>query len=205
MADDDKAGTRYFEELWQKDVWSFETSEYEQARFSHELKLLEGRRYGRALELGCGAGAFTRLYAPLCDRVLATDIAEAAAERGRGLGLPNVEFRAANAIDHDTWVAEGPWDLVVFNDTICYLGWRYSFFDVAWFARHMVDAVAPGGRLLMANTMNEEGDYLLLPFLTYSYRDLFKNVGFRLEKEELFRGMRNGVEFKVLETLFARD
>lgn len=201
---EDKAGTEFFEGLWQKDVWQFETSDYEQARFAHEIKLLEGRRYKKALELGCGAGAFTQMYAKLCDRVLATDIAQAAIDRAQPLNLPNVEFRAANAMDHATWVKEGPWDLIVFNDTICYLGWRYSFFDVAWFARQLFEAAAPGARLLMANTMNEEGDYLLLPFLTYSYRDLLKNVGFRLEKEDMFRGQRNGVEFKVVETLFSK-
>lgn len=202
---EDKPGTEFFEDLWKKDVWTFETSAYEQARFAHEIAMVKGRRYGRALELGCGAGAFTALYAPLCDSVLATDIAQAAIDRARALALPNVEFRAANAMNHEAWVTEGPWDLIVFNDTICYLGWRYSFFDVAWFARQMRDALARDGRLLMANTMNPEGgDYLLLPFVTLTYRDLFTNVGFRLEKEDRFTGARNGVEFQVVETLFSR-
>jgi SAM-dependent methyltransferase len=201
---EDKPATEFFEDLWKKDVWTFESSEYEQARFAHEIKLLEGRRYGRALELGCGAGAFTRLYAPLCDVVVATDIAQAAIDKAKPLNLPNVEFRAANAMDHETWVKEGPWDLIVFNDTICYLGWRYSFFDVAWFARQMREALAKNGRLLMANTMNDEGgDYLLLPFVTLTYRDLFKNVGFKLEKEDRFAGKRNGVVFTVVETLYS--
>ena len=203
---DDKPATEFFEELWKKDVWTFESSEYEQARFAHEIKLLEGRRYGRALELGCGAGAFTRLYAPLCDAVVATDIAQAAIDKAKTLNLPNVEFRTANAIDHETWVKEGPWDLIVFNDTICYLGWRYSFFEVAWFAREMREALAKSGRLLMANTMNDEGgDYLLLPFITLTYRELFKNVGFKLEKEDRFAGKRNGVVFTVVETLFSHE
>lgn len=202
---EDQPGTEFFEDLWKKDVWTFETSAYEQARFAHEIAMVKGRRYGRALELGCGAGAFTALYAPLCDSVLATDIAQAAIDRARALALPNVEFRAANAMNHEAWVTEGPWDLIVFNDTICYLGWRYSFFDVAWFARQMRDALARDGRLLMANTMNPEGgDYLLLPFVTLTYRDLFTNVGFRLEKEDRFTGARNGVEFQVVETLFSR-
>jgi len=201
---EDKPATEFFEELWKKDVWTFETSAYEQARFKHEIKLLEGRRYGRALELGCGAGAFTALYAPLCDHVVATDIAQGAIDRAKTLALPNVEFRAANAMDHETWVKEGPWDLIVFNDTICYLGWRYTFFEIAWFARQMKDALAKTGRLLMANTMNPEGgDYLLLPFVTLSYRDVFKNVGFTLEKEDRFAGERNGVTFTVVETLFS--
>src|SRR5512145_3339352 len=111
---EDKPGTEFFEDLWKKDVWTFETSAYEQARFAHEIAMVKGRRYGRALELGCGAGAFTALYAPLCDSVLATDIAQAAIDRARALALPNVEFRAANAMNHEAWVTEGPWDLIVF-------------------------------------------------------------------------------------------
>jgi predicted TPR repeat methyltransferase len=165
--------------------------------------MLDGRRYGRAIELGCGAGAFTRLVAPRVERMVASDVAPAAIERARSLGLPNVEFRVENAMDRQ-WHAEGPWDLFVFNDTICYLGWRYSFFDVAWFAHEVYEATAPGGRYLMANTMNEQGDYLLLPFVVRTYRDLFLNVGFRLENEDTFTGTRNGVEFKVLESLFAK-
>jgi SAM-dependent methyltransferase len=201
---EDKPATAFFEDLWKKDVWTFETSAYEQERFRHEIKLLEGRRYGRALELGCGAGAFTALYAPLCDHVVATDIAQSAIDRAKTLALPNVEFRVANAMDHETWVQEGPWDLIVFNDTICYLGWRYTFFEIAWFARQMKEALAKTGRLLMANTMNEEGgDYLLLPFVTLSYRDVFRNVGFKLETESRFAGERNGVAFTVVETLFS--
>jgi hypothetical protein len=68
----------------------------------------------------------------------------------------------------------------------------------------MKDALSKSGRLLMANTMNDEGgDYLLLPFLTLTYRDLFKNVGFTLEKEDRFTGEREGVTFTVVETLFS--
>jgi predicted TPR repeat methyltransferase len=203
---EDKPGTEFFEDLWRKDVWSFETDPFEQARFTHELKLVQDRHYGRALELGCGAGAFTRLFAPLCDRVLAIDLAPAAIERARALGLPDVEFRTGNAMEHEAWATDGPWDLIVINDTIYYLGWRYSFFEVAWFAHQMKAALAPGGRLLMANSTGDEGgDYLMLPFVTFTYRDLLRNVGLRLEREDRFVGTRNGVAFTVIETLFSRD
>jgi len=194
----------FFEGLWQKgDFWNFESSDYERARFAHEIRLLAGRRYGRALELGCGAGAFTSLVAKLADRVVASDVAPAAIERAKQAGLANVEFRVENAMDRK-WRDEGPWDLIVFNDTMCYLGWRYTFFDVAWFAHELYEATAPDGHVFMANTMNEEGDYLLLPFVVRTYRDLLLNVGFRIAKEDTFRGTRDGVEFTVLETLYGK-
>src|SRR5437867_2187945 len=120
-------------ELWQRgDFWNFENSEYERARCAQLLTILAGRRYTRALEIGCGAGYFTRLLAGIADQIVAFDIAPAAIARARTLGadLRQVEFRVANAMDYE-WRVNGPWDLVVCSDTICYLGWVYTFFDVA--------------------------------------------------------------------------
>jgi predicted TPR repeat methyltransferase len=168
--------------------------------------MLADRHYGRVLEIGCGAGYFTRLLARLADRIVAFDIAPSAIERAKGLDgidLPTVDFRVANVMDY-TWQADSPWDLVVFNDTICYLGWLYPFFDVAWLAAQLFAATQSGGRLLLANTMDEVGDKLLLPYITRTYRDLFLNVGYRLEAEDIFRGTKNSVDYEILITLFAK-
>jgi hypothetical protein len=102
------------------------------------------------------------------------------------------------------WRNDGPWDLVVCSDTICYLGWLYTFFDVAWFAAEIFAATRSGGRLLLANTMDEVEDKLLLPYLIHTYRDLFLNVGYKLETEEIFRGTKNGVDFEILISLFVK-
>jgi SAM-dependent methyltransferase len=192
--------------LWQQgDFWDFERSEFEKARCARLIAMLAGRRYGRVLEIGCGAGYFTRLLAPLADQIVAFDIAPTAIARARTLGedLQKVDFRVANVMDY-SWQAEGPWDLVIFNDTICYLGWLYPFFDVAWLAAQLFAATQPGGRLLMANTMDEVGDKLLLPYITRTYRDLFRNVGYQLEAEDVFRGTKNTVDYDILISLFAR-
>ncbi len=196
----------FCDDLWQRgDFWDFEGSEYERARCARLLTILDRRRYARALEIGCGAGYFTRLLAGIADQIVAFDIAPAAIARARTLGadLRHVEFRVANAMDYE-WRADGPWDLVVCSDTICYLGWLYAFFDVAWFAAELFAATRNGGRLLLANTMDEVEDKLLLPYLIRTYRDLFLNVGFRLETEEIFRGTKNGVEFEILISLFVK-
>jgi SAM-dependent methyltransferase len=193
-------------DLWrQGDFWNFEHSEYERARCACLFTLLAGRRYARVLEIGCGAGYFTRLLAGIADQVVAFDIAPAAIARARTLGadLQTVEFRVANAMDYG-WRNDGPWDLVVCSDTICYLGWLYTFFDVAWFAAELFAATRSGGRLLLANTMDEVSDKLLLPYITRTYRDLFLNVGYRLEAEEIFRGTKNGVDFEILISLLAK-
>jgi hypothetical protein len=44
----------------------------------------------------------------------------------------------------------------------------------------------------------------LLPWLIRTYRDLFRNVGYQLEAEEIFQGTKNGVDFEVLISLFAK-
>jgi SAM-dependent methyltransferase len=195
----------FFEDLWQEgDFWEFESSDYEQARLAQLFKMIDGRRYGRALELGCGAGHFTRLLAGIADHIVALDIAPTAIARARALelGPGAVDFRVANIMEYKPG-ADGPWDLLVMTETICYLGWLYPFFDVAWFAAELFAATRHGGWLLLANTVGEEA--LLLPWVIRTYHDLFRNVGYRIEAEEVFEGTKKGVNFEVLMSLFIKE
>jgi SAM-dependent methyltransferase len=194
MADPDPISQemqQHYESLWQAgDPWAHECSRDQKldlARLAAQRKLLAGRRYGRVLEVGCGNGTFTRELAGIADRVLALDIAASAVERTReataGAGPGTIEFRVANILEYDL-EAEGPWDLVVFAETIYCLGWLYPMFRVAWFATRLFNATAVGGRLLLANTFGEgKGMSLLVPHLVRTYHDLFRNVGYRLETE----------------------
>ena len=54
----------------------------------------------------------------------------------------------------------------------------------------------------MANTYGGVEDYLLRPWLIRTYRDLFLNVGYRLEDEEVFCGTKDGADLKVPISLF---
>jgi SAM-dependent methyltransferase len=202
----DEKAQQFFEHLWTGgDYWHFESSEYEHTRCQQLLRMIEGRRYGRGLEIGCGAGYLTRVIAPLADRIVALDISQAAIDRARALNLAPaaVDFRVANIMNYNLH-GDAPWDLIVFSDTICYLGWLYSFFDVAWLATHIFDVTRPGGRLLLANSMGEGEDWLLRPWLILTYRDLFVNVGYQIETEETFKGTKGGVNFEVLITLYIK-
>jgi SAM-dependent methyltransferase len=196
----------FFDELWMRgDPWEFETSAFEDERFARLRKMLEARRYQRVLEIGCGAGNFTRRFAPLADQVLALDIsadAIAKAQAAKGT-LRHVEFRTANIMDYDP-KTEGPWDLIILSETIYFLGWLYPFFDVAWLAFELFTATRAGGQLLMANSYGGPQDYLLLPFLIRTYRDLFRNIGYQINSEETFAGSKNSVEIEVLITLFEK-
>lgn len=200
----------HYQAVWQAgDPWIFESSEYERRRYDFLLETLAGRRHANALEIGCGSGCFTRRLVGVADRVVALDIAPAAIERARintaGAGPGALDLRVADVMACDVG-AEGPWDLIVFSETIYSLGWLYPFFDVAFLAARLYEATALGGRLLLTNTYGVEGkDWLLQPWLIDTYRDLFRNVGYRLDREEIFRGDKDGVRFEVLVSLFRKE
>jgi SAM-dependent methyltransferase len=196
----------FFDGLWSKgDPWDIEGAELTRREHDRMIALLDGRRYGRALEIGCGAGAFTRRLSTIADAVVALDIAPAAIERARTLnaGPAAVEFRVANVMDYDPR-AGGPWDLVVMAEMIYLLGWLYPFFDVAWLASQLFAATADGGRLLLANTTYGMEQPLLLPWIIRTYHDLFRNVGYETESEEIVRGAKDGAELEILISRFVK-
>jgi predicted TPR repeat methyltransferase len=201
----DKAMREHYDAVWSADnPWSLKDSEYEQRRFLRQLDLLHDRRYRCALEIGCGAGAFTRMLAPLAERLVAVDVSSEAIERARrdNNNLINTEFVAKNVMDFD--VTSGPaWDLVVLSETIYCLGWLYPLFNVGWLLSQLLGAMSPGGRLLLVNTFGEERDYLLRPWLINTYRDLVGHVGFALEHEEVFEDVKDGITFRVLMSRYA--
>lgn len=198
----------FFDDIWSRgDYWQFETSEFERAKFQSQFALIADRHYPRALELGCGAGVFTRLLSTVCDDVTGVEISPKAVERARAMTPPElaqkIHYVAQNAMDFDLRQS-GTYDLIVFSETLCYLGWLYPFFDVAWLAHELFGAVRPGGRLLMANTLGLENDYLLMPPVIHTYEDLFRNFGFQVEKQETFSGVKETVEVQSSEIVFVR-
>jgi SAM-dependent methyltransferase len=194
-----------FEDAWRVgDPWDLETSALDQESYARQLALVGDRRYERVLELGCAAGAFTRRLAELADHVLALDVAPSAIERAQADAPANVEFRAGDAMELDP-VAEGPWDLAVMSETIYYLGWLYTFFEVGYFAAQLFEATRPGGRFLMANTYAGGRSHALMePWLIDTYRDLFTNVGYTLAARESFRSEKGEVEFETTVSLFEK-
>jgi predicted TPR repeat methyltransferase len=196
----------FMDSLWERgDPWDIESSPYERDRCVQLLKMLEGKRYARVLEIGCGAGYLTRLLAPHADQLVALDISQTAIERARALSTrqTGVDFRVANIMEYKPQ-ADAPWDLIVFSDTMCYLGWLYPFFDVAYLAVQLFDATRNGGRLMLANSMGENDDWLLRPWIIRTYRDLFVNVGYTIEAEEFYKAAKKGVDFEVLMTLYRK-
>lgn len=201
----------WFDKLWADgDPWDLETNPFERAKYEAQIALLDadrgpGMKYGRTLEIGCAAGAFTRRLAPRCESVLGIDIAQPAIALARERNAaPNLRYELVNAMEWESGLRQGQWDLVVCAETLCYLGWLYPFFNVAWFARCLYEGTRPGGRLLLANTCGGVEDWLLKPWVIGSYHDLFRNVGFVPLQQTVFKGNKNGADIEALVWLLER-
>ena len=72
----------YFDELYRADPdpWDLATSDYERRKYAVTIDALDGRRFARALEIGCSIGVLTERLAPWCDDLLAVDAAPRAVE-----------------------------------------------------------------------------------------------------------------------------
>lgn len=135
----------YFEELYRADAdpWSLATSDYERDKYAATIDALEGRRYGRGLEIGCSIGVLSALLAEWCDSLLVVDSAPRAvaqaAERLAGLDGVTVERRRI-----PDEMPAGPFDLIVCSEVLYY--GDAPLLDATW--RAVRDAVAPGGSVL---------------------------------------------------------
>jgi SAM-dependent methyltransferase len=140
------------------DPFLYETNPIERTRFDKAIELLDrvrgATRFGRALEVGCAEGVLTERLAPRCTHLVAVDFMPLALERARARcrACDNVSF-ARWDLRHEP--APGRFDLIVLTDVL-------SCFNRPTPVRRardkVVDALAPGGRLLF-------GDYLGPPDL----------------------------------------
>ena len=205
MNGEDERRTRarsFLDEAWRAGVWPSERATTVR-RYARMAELLGGRRYRRALELGCGDGAFAARLVELADQLLAVDASEEAIARATSTGTPGVEFRAADVMQLH-YRDEGPWDLIVVSEVLPYLGWLYTVSELGWLARELYEVSEPGGRLLLVNTARGASDWLYRPYLIRTYRDLFRNVGFEVTHEEALRDEHEGIELEYLLTLYER-
>ena len=120
----------FFEHIWeQEDAWALDSSSFERARYDALMAELAGKHYGKVLEIGCGAGAFTARLVRLADHIIALDISPTAVAKARQrlTDVNQVSFRTTNVME-SKFEDDGPFDLIVLSETIYYLGWLYPFF-----------------------------------------------------------------------------
>jgi len=142
----------YFEALYSadRDPWLFETSGYERDKYAATLAAIGTARIGRAWEVGCSIGVFTRALAPQCDSLLAVDVAESALAqaRDRCAGIQQVTLRRMRIPEE--WPS-GFFDLIVFSEVLYYLV-PADIRTAAW--RSMV-SLSPGGRIMLVHWTGE--------------------------------------------------
>ncbi|MBB4380296.1 nodulation methyltransferase NodS [Bradyrhizobium sp. SBR1B] len=139
-------------ELAADDPWSLDSNAFEQARYAEMLRMarLDGGA-SSALEVGCAAGAFTEMLAPLCERLTVLDVMPQAIERAR---LRTGQW------SHITWVTcdvqrfstAERFDLIVVAEVLYYLK---DAFEMQAAIRNMVRMLAPGGTLIFGSARDE--------------------------------------------------
>jgi SAM-dependent methyltransferase len=123
----------------------------------------------RALEVGCGTGTFTELFAQSGSSIVAVDISPDLLERARQRGLPpeRVRFLARRFEDCDV---EGPFDAVIGSSVLHHL-------DVLQALPRLRRVLKPGGWLSFAepNYLNPqvflERRFRFLPMFRYTSPD----------------------------------
>ena len=128
----------YYEELWQRLPDTLEPPDWELRR---RFLLGEVHPGERALDLGCGDGAFTGELSAAAARAVGVDVAEAALERARA-GHPDLKFRLA-PIEGPLPFDDNSFDLVWASEVIEHVG------DTARWLSEVRRVLAPGGRLLL--------------------------------------------------------
>lgn len=173
-----------FDELYQRnaDPWNFDTSPYEQAKRSATLAALAGRRFSRALELGCSTGRLSQALLANCDTIIATDISPTVLETAkRNLGEnEQVEFQLLEAPAR--WPT-GSFDLIVCSEILYFM----NHDEVAMCAQKAAASLAANGLCLLVNWTGEND----MPLSGDMVADLFvqsaKWETHRLERADTYR------------------
>lgn len=148
----------YFDEVYRanEDPWSFETSPYEREKYAATLAALPQPHYARAFEIGCSLGVLTEQLAARCGQLLAVDVAAAALERARQrcAQLPQVELQLMRVPDE---FPTGEFDLILVSE----VGYYWSPPDLERAANQMLQALPPGGHLVLVHWTPPVHDYPL--------------------------------------------
>ncbi len=148
----------YFDRIYatSTDPWGFTSRWYERRKVALTMAMLPQERFGSCFEPGCSIGVLSAELAGRCDRVVATDISEAA------LATAHSRLTSAHVVNVELqrWALGDRWpdekfDLVVFSEVGYYLE-RDA-------ARRAIDCAVehlnPEGSLLAAHWRHPVAEY----------------------------------------------
>lgn len=138
------------------DPWDFANSKYERGRYQATVASLLRARYRSAFEPACSVGELTARLAPLCDQLIATDIAPSAVARARQRCRAFANVRLSQA-DLAAGSPPGPFDLIVFSE----VGYYFDPITLLHIARTLTATLAPGGEMLAVHWLGHSGDHVL--------------------------------------------
>jgi SAM-dependent methyltransferase len=140
----------YFEDKYRNDIdpWQFRSSDYEREKYQATIAALSRPRYGRALEVGCSIGVFTRLLAPRCDTLVAIDASATAIAAAQENAPAQVTFEVGT-LPKD--FPPGPFDLIILSEVLYY----FVEADLQRLAGRCLDALAPGGEMIACHWLGE--------------------------------------------------
>jgi predicted TPR repeat methyltransferase len=177
---------RYVEGLFNDYAQDFQTHVVEQLRYQGHESLLRplldsGRRFQRALDLGCGTGLCAPLLQTIAETIDGVDLSQAMLDQARKLGLYHHLTHADIASYLDAEMQQA--DLITAADVFIYVGDLNAVFLAA---RRIL---APQGCFAFTVEVSEDCDVRLMPSLRYAHseayvRELAGRHGFRIERME---------------------
>jgi SAM-dependent methyltransferase len=138
-----------------EDPWAAADPRYRYQEWKYDRLvdcLPKGRRFARALDLGCGLGLLSTRLASVADQVTGIDIAQAAVDRAaaRASAYGNISFVQGDALDIPSSF-NGQFDLVAIADVLYYLPPPITPAVLEKMASRIAELLVPGGLCLLAN------------------------------------------------------
>ncbi len=136
-------------------------------------------RAGRVLDLGCGAGTWTKIFADRYDSVVGIEQSSSMVAAARTLLAP---FPSATIVEGDVRedLPAGPFDLIFLGGLCMYLNDP----DAVAMLRSLKDRLASGASIVLRETtvpqgkLTPRGDYQAVYRNVSLYQDLFREAGF---------------------------
>jgi trans-aconitate methyltransferase len=148
-----------FDEIFRQsaDPWGYTTRFYETSKFRATIRALPKVQFKNAFEIACAIGVLTEKLAPKCDRLLSVDYAEVGLveARKRCSHLPQVRFEQMQIPQQ---FPTEKFDLILFSE----VGFFFTMPDLLETKQKIIDALLPGGYLLMVHFASIATDYFIL-------------------------------------------